>query len=90
MTAMPRSAGLDLAPPPGGDPGAEAQPLAAVRIRRCTFRRLIAVDRASGRIYDVDCLYPDRTLPLPLGDLEAATPICNACTALYIFRADED
>jgi hypothetical protein len=61
-----------------------------MRIRRCTFRRLIAVDRASGRVYDVDCLYPDRTLPLPLGDLQTATPICNACSGSHIFRADED
>lgn len=90
MTAMARSADLDLAPAPGGDPGTRAQPLAAVRIRRCTFRRLIAVDRASGRVYDVDCLFPNRTLPLPLGDLDAAMPICNACTAAHIFRADED
>ena len=90
MTAMPRTAGLDIAPPPRGEPGTQAQPLAAVRIRRCTFRRLIAVDRPGGRVYDVDCLYPERTLPLPIGDLETATPICNACTALHIFRADED
>jgi len=90
MTALPRTADLGLAPPTGGDPGTEARPLAAVRIRRCTFRRLIAVDRTSGRVYDVDCLYPERTLPLPLGDLEAATPICNACTGSHIFRADED
>jgi hypothetical protein len=90
MTALPRTADFGLAPHPRGEPGRQAQPLAAVRIRRCTYRRLIAVDRASGRIYDVDCLYPDRALPLPLGDLEAATPICNACTASHIFRADED
>ena len=90
MTALPRTADLDLAPPPVRDPGARSQPLAAVRIRRCTFRRLIAVDRASGRVYDVDCLYPDRAIPLPLGDVEAATPICNACTGSHIFRADED
>ncbi len=89
MTAMPRTAGLDFAPSPGRDAGRQAQPLAAVRIRRCTFRRLIAVDRAGGRVYDVDCLFPDRRLPLPLGDLEAATPVCNACTASHIFRADE-
>lgn len=89
MTAMPRTAGVDLAPPLGRDAETQAQPLAAVRIRRCTFRRLIAVDRASGRVYDVDCLFPDRKLPLPLGDLEAATPVCNACTASHIFRADE-
>ena len=87
---MPRIADLGVAPAPGADPGTQTQPLAAARIRRCTFRRLIAVDRPSGRLYDVDCLYPDRTLPLPLGDLEAAMPICNACTASHIFRADED
>jgi hypothetical protein len=89
MTAMPRTAALDLAPLPGRDAEKQAQPLAAIRIRRCTFRRLIAVDRAGGRVYDVDCLFPDRRLPLPLGDLEAATPVCNACTASHIFRADE-
>ena len=33
------------------------------------------------RVYDVECLYPDRKVPIPLGDLEAATPICNACVA---------
>jgi len=90
MAAMPRTADLRRPPPPVGDPGTQAQPLAAVRIRRCTYRRLIAVDRTIGRMYDVDCLYPDRMLPLPLGDLEAATPICNACTGSHIFRADED
>jgi hypothetical protein len=89
MTALARTAGPVLAPLPGGDPGDHPQELAAVRIRRCTFRRLIAVDRATGRAYDVDCLYPDRTLPLPLGCLETAMPICNACTASHIFRADE-
>ena len=25
-----------------------------------------------------------------LGDLDSATPICNACTAPHIFRPDED
>lgn len=89
MTAMPRTTGLDVVPRPRRDAGAQAQPLAAARIRRCTFRRLIAVDRPGGRVYDVDCLYPDRKLPLPLGDFEAATPVCNACTASHIFRADE-
>jgi hypothetical protein len=27
---------------------------------------------------------------LPLGDLESARPICDACTAGHIFRPDED
>ena len=33
---------------------------------------------------------PDRKIPIPLGDLESAMPICNACTAPHIFRPDED
>ena len=64
--------------------------LAPHRIRRCTFRRMIRVEPKGERRYDVECLYPDRRLAIPLGDLEAATPICNACTAAHIFRPDED
>jgi hypothetical protein len=64
--------------------------LAPHRIRRCTFRRMIRVDVKGDRVYDVECLYPDRKLPIPLGDLEAAMPVCNACTASHIFRPDED
>jgi hypothetical protein len=64
--------------------------LAAPRIKRCTFRRVTAVARQRQQTYDVDCLFPDRALPMPLGDLESAQPICNACTAAGIFRADED
>jgi hypothetical protein len=29
-------------------------------------------------------------VPIPLGDLESAIPICNACIAPHIFRPDED
>ncbi len=64
--------------------------LAPHRIRRCTFRRLIRVETKADRVYDVECLYPDRKVPIPLGDLDAATPICNDCTAAHIFRPDED
>ena len=64
--------------------------LAPHRIKRCTFRRLIHVDGTSDRVFDVECLYPDRKVPMPLGDLESAMPICNACTAAHIFRPDED
>lgn len=64
--------------------------LAPHRIRRCTFRRLIRVEPKGERRYDVECLYPDRKLAIPLGDLDAATPICNTCTAAHIFRPDED
>jgi hypothetical protein len=68
----------------------EAYRLAPHRIRRCTFRRIIHVDSTGERVYDVECLYPDRRIPVPIGDLESATPICNACTAAHIFRPDED
>lgn len=64
--------------------------LAAHRIRRCTFRRLIQLDVDGERITDVNCMYPERRLPIPLGDLQSATPICNSCTAAHIFRPDED
>jgi hypothetical protein len=68
----------------------DAYRLAPHRIRRCTFRRLISLDLADERMYEVECLFPDRRVPVPLGDLDSATPICNACTAPHIFRADED
>lgn len=68
----------------------QPQILAPQRIRRCTFRRMSNLGRAGEGLYVVECLYPDRRLPLPLGDLESATPICNACTAAHIFRPDED
>jgi hypothetical protein len=77
---------LPLEPVATSDPSQ----LAPYRIRRCTYRRLIRVELKGDRVYDVECLYPDRKLPIPLGDLEAAMPVCNACTASHIFRPDED
>ncbi len=74
-----------LAPPDISPSG-----MAAQRIRRCTYRRLIQLDVAGDRATEVECLFPDRRLPIPLGDLESAMPICNACTAPHIFRPDED
>jgi hypothetical protein len=71
-------------------PQPDAYHLAPHRIKRCTFRRLIDVEAGADRVYDVECLFPDRKIPIPLGDLESATPICNACTAPHIFRPDED
>ena len=71
-------------------PQTDAFHLAPHRIKRCTFRRLINVEVGSERVYDVECLYPDRKVPIPLGDLEAASPICNSCSAPHIFRPDED
>jgi hypothetical protein len=64
--------------------------LAPHRVRRCTYRRLISLDRPKERVYEVECLYPDRKVPVPLGDLDTSLPVCNACTAAHIFRADED
>ena len=71
---------------------AEVDPyrLAPHRIRRCTFRRLIHVEAGNDRVYDVECLYPDRKIPIPIGDLDTAMTVCNACTAAHIFRPDED
>jgi hypothetical protein len=69
---------------------ADAYHLAPHRIKRCTFRRLIDVQVDDERVYDVECLFPDRKVPIPLGDLESAMPICNACTAPHTFRPDED
>jgi len=68
----------------------EAYRLAPQRIKRCTFRRLIQVETSHERMYDVECLLPDRRVPIPLGHLESAAPICNACTAPHTFRPDED
>jgi hypothetical protein len=74
-----------LAPPDLSPSG-----MAAQRIRRCTYRRLIQVQLASERVTEIECLFPERRLPIPLGDLAAATPVCNACSAPHIFRPDED
>jgi hypothetical protein len=71
-------------------PDADPTRLAPHRIRRCTFRRLIRVETVRERVYDVECLFPDRRVPIPLGDLDAAISICNTCTAPHIFRPDED
>lgn len=68
-----------------------AQPVAAVpHIRRCTYRRMSIVRRGGEPLYAVECLYPDRVVSVPLGDLATARPICDACRADHIFRPDED
>jgi len=70
------------APIPAADP--------AAHLRRCTYRRLIAVRKRPEALYEAECLYPDRLVPIPLGDLASASPICASCTASHIFRPDED
>ncbi len=79
--ALPQAAPETSAPPAQAADG---------HIRRCTFRRLVKIQSRPAPLYDVECLYPDRLLPIPLGDLESARPICNACTARPVFRPDED
>ena len=62
-------------------------------LRRCTFRRMALKAAAGPRglpMYDVACTFPDRRKAVPLGDVEAARPICAACTYQGIFRADSD
>jgi hypothetical protein len=75
---------------PSADPSSLAAAAIESHIRRCTFRRMIAVERRAEPVYDVQCLFPDRSVSIPLGDLESARPICNACTARPVFRPDED
>ena len=63
------------------------------RLRRCTFRRLDRVAALPGRLplptYEAMCLYGGGDLAMALGDVEAARPVCEACTATGIFRPDE-
>jgi hypothetical protein len=77
-------------PLPIATPESDPYRLAPQRIKRCTFRRLIQLESGADRVYDVECLLPDRRVPIPLGPLDAATPICNSCTASHTFRPDED
>ena len=70
---------------------ASATATASAPLRRCTFRYLKVVD--NGRdlpMYDVSCTFPDRQGAVPLGDIESARPVCDACTYQGIFRADSD
>ena len=67
-----------VAPPPDADPSR----LAPHRIRRCTYRRLVSLERTRERIYEVECLYPDRKVPVPLGDLDAVRAAVRPETVL--------
>ena len=63
------------------------------RLRRCTFRRIDQLSVLPGRSgrsdYEVVCLYGDAIQPMVLGDISAAQPVCDRCTASGIFRPDE-
>ncbi|MGH2429172.1 MAG: hypothetical protein ACRDGV_09900 [Candidatus Limnocylindria bacterium] len=60
------------------------------RIRRCTVRHVSLFPAADGPLVQVDCLLGGPDHPLPLGTMDEARPICNACTARSVWREDED
>jgi hypothetical protein len=60
------------------------------RIRRCRVRHVSIIPGSDGPAVQVDCLLGGRDYPLPLGTMDEARPICNACTATTVWRADED
>jgi hypothetical protein len=60
------------------------------RIRRCRVRHVSIVPGGPSPTVQVDCLLGGQDYPLPLGTMDEARPICNACTATTVWRADED
>jgi hypothetical protein len=60
------------------------------RIRRCRVRHVSIVPGDGAPTVQVDCLLGGRDHALPLGTMDEAREICNACTATTIWRADED
>jgi hypothetical protein len=73
------------------DEGIEHRPQPrAGRIRRCTVRHVAIVPGEDSPTVQVDCLLGGNDHPLPLGTMEDARLICNACTARSVWREDED
>jgi hypothetical protein len=62
----------------------------AGQIRRCSVRHVAIIPVPGGRDVQVSCLLGGTDHALPLGTFDEARPICNACTATGIWRADED
>jgi hypothetical protein len=60
------------------------------RIRRCRVRHVSIVPGDATPRVQVDCLLGGSEYPLPLGTMDEARLICNACTATTVWRADED
>lgn len=60
------------------------------RIRRCRVRYVEIVPGRDEPMVQVSCLLGGLEHPLPLGTMDEARPICNACTATTVWRADED
>jgi hypothetical protein len=82
---------MALMPRPFG--ASRQQPAASITpLRRCTFRRVTAAQAGPRElpVYEVACMFPDRRRAVPLGDIEAARPICTSCTYQGVFRADSD
>lgn len=68
----------------------ERRPIArSGRIRRCSVRHVSIVPEDPPMV-QVDCLLGGVEHPLPLGTMDEARPICNACTARSVWREDED
>lgn len=59
------------------------------RIRRCSVRHVSIVPGSPGGV-EVSCLLGGFDHPLPLGSMDEARLICNACTARSVWREDED
>ena len=59
------------------------------RIRRCSVRHVSIVPGEVAGV-EVTCLLGGIDHPLPLGSMDDARPICNACTARSVWREDED
>ncbi|HVM24630.1 MAG TPA: hypothetical protein VM253_04470 [Candidatus Limnocylindrales bacterium] len=78
---------MALDPIEGGD---ERRPIPrSGRIRRCSVRHVGIVPGDPSSV-QVDCLLGGRLHALPLGTMDEARPICNACTARSVWREDED
>ena len=78
---------MALNPIEGND---ERRPIArSGRIRRCSVR-FVTILPGSQPGVQVDCILAGAEHPLPLGTMDEARPVCNACTARSVWREDED
>lgn len=60
------------------------------RIRRCRVRHVRIVPGERRPAVEVECQLGGPDHALPLGSMDEARLICNACTATTVWRADED
>jgi hypothetical protein len=78
-----------MAAEPTQSPARQPVPRAG-RIRRCRVRHVSIVPAPGGATVQVDCLLGGSDHPLPLGTMDEARPICNACTARRIWPDDDE